>query len=372
MGVALSSSAVAEGTDTSSGYSLGTLSTADADGADTHAYSIVGGADAARFSVSGNQLVLSDGRLAVSRQGSYQVVVRSTDSGGASFDQAFTITVSPGPAAPAPEPVVVLPPQLPAPTSLPAAVVQQPAPAPDSNAQSTTDAADSADGDSEDNALPLPTGEDTTDASDLERSEAADALSRRAGKGVRVAFIAVAAGGSPASSGGGLRESAGTPESPLPADTMLAGAASSAAIPLEQFEASLTDASWRDAVDQMRERFDKPLRVEQMLIASSVTVGGGLSVGYIVWLLRGGLLVSSLLSSLPAWQSIDPLPVLGKREEDEGDGQDDSDPLERLFGRARDAVLSGIAGRRHAPPDATGTRQHVASHLPLVPGEASR
>jgi hypothetical protein len=222
--------------------------------------------------------------------------------------------------------------------------------------------------------VPLPTGEDTTDATDLERSEAADALSRRAGQGVRVAFIAVTAGASPGSSGGGgLREAAGTPESALPADTTLATAApSTATISLEQFEASLTDASWRDAVDQMRERLDKPLRVEQMLIASSVTVGGGLSVGYIVWLLRGGLLISSLLSSLPAWQSIDPLPVLGKREEDEGDGQDDTDPLERLFGRARDAVLSGIAGRRHAQQDGSAARDHVAAPLSLAPHEAAR
>jgi hypothetical protein len=37
-----------------------------------------------------------------------------------------------------------------------------------------------------------------------------------------------------------------------------------------------------------------------------------MSVGYVVWLFRGGLLLGSLLSSLPAWHVIDPLPVLAR------------------------------------------------------------
>ncbi|MGI9324712.1 MAG: hypothetical protein ACR2PZ_05795, partial [Pseudomonadales bacterium] len=31
---------------------------------------------------------------------------------------------------------------------------------------------------------------------------------------------------------------------------------------------------------------------------------------YVVWLVRGGVVLSSVLSSLPAWRLIDPLPVL--------------------------------------------------------------
>jgi hypothetical protein len=271
-------------------------------------------------------------------------------------------------------PAIVLPPDLAAPPTLPAAVVPQSAPASSAEAAPGSDARERTEGDSEDGAVLLPPGEEATDVADSERNEAADALSRRAGQRVRVAFTAMPAASDSRTSGGGggLREAVGTPESPLPVDSVLAAPTGAAAvIPLDQFQASLTDASWRDAVDQMRERFDKPLRVEQMLVASSVTVGGGLSVGYILWLLRGGLLVSSLLSSLPAWQSIDPLPVLGKREDDETDGQDDTDPLERIFGRARDAVLSGIAGRRHAQPDGAGTREHAASPLSLAPDEAA-
>ena len=46
------------------------------------------------------------------------------------------------------------------------------------------------------------------------------------------------------------------------------------------------------------------------LVASSAAIASGLSIGYVVWLVRGGVLVSSMLSALPAWQLIDPMPVL--------------------------------------------------------------
>ena len=34
--------------------------------------------------------------------------------------------------------------------------------------------------------------------------------------------------------------------------------------------------------------------------------------GYVVWSLRGGVLVTAALSQLPSWRMIDPLPVLEK------------------------------------------------------------
>ncbi len=95
--VALSNSAVDENIDTSSGYSIGTLSSSDVDTGDSFSYSIVGGADAAVFSIGGassNELILSDGLLDYETQASYQVTVRSTDAGGLSHDQSFSITIN--------------------------------------------------------------------------------------------------------------------------------------------------------------------------------------------------------------------------------------------------------------------------------------
>src|ERR1044071_267144 len=60
-------------------------------------------------------------------------------------------------------------------------------------------------------------------------------------------------------------------------------------------------------------------------VSGSVAVGScGLPVGYVLWLLRGGALLASLLSSLPAWRLIDPLPVLS-RVDDEDDAEEDQD-----------------------------------------------
>jgi len=54
--------------------------------------------------------------------------------------------------------------------------------------------------------------------------------------------------------------------------------------------------------------------------------------------LRGGLLLTSLLSSLPAWNVVDPLPILANAKRSDEDNEEDVDPLEKLFGRARDAI----------------------------------
>jgi hypothetical protein len=98
----------------------------------------------------------------------------------------------------------------------------------------------------------------------------------------------------------------------------------------------------------MREQVDNSIKLQSVMVGSGAAVTGTLSVGYVIWLLRGGLLVSSLLSSLPAWHAIDPLPVLGRTEQDEDEG-DEADPLERLFGKAKEAI-----GLKREPPPAPG------------------
>ena len=55
---------------------------------------------------------------------------------------------------------------------------------------------------------------------------------------------------------------------------------------------------------------------------------GSLSdLAYLLWLVRGGALVASALSALPAWRMLDPLPVLTRvsDDEDEEEGEVDDD-----------------------------------------------
>ena len=61
-----------------------------------------------------------------------------------------------------------------------------------------------------------------------------------------------------------------------------------------------------------------------LAVGSTAIVSTSLSVGYVVWLIRGGSLFASLVTSIPAWQAFDPLPVLDAFEENENDdGMDD-------------------------------------------------
>jgi hypothetical protein len=96
-GITGGSASINENTNTSLGYTVGTLSTTDANICDAFTYSIQGGADAASFSIGGpgmNQLILTAGVLDFETKSSYNVTVRVTDAGGLTFDQPFTVTVN--------------------------------------------------------------------------------------------------------------------------------------------------------------------------------------------------------------------------------------------------------------------------------------
>ena len=54
------------------------------------------------------------------------------------------------------------------------------------------------------------------------------------------------------------------------------------------------------------------------VIMESVEMGGlALSVGVVWWASRVGGLLGSLLASMPAWRHLDPLPIVGRDEDDE-------------------------------------------------------
>jgi hypothetical protein len=70
-------------------------------------------------------------------------------------------------------------------------------------------------------------------------------------------------------------------------------------------------------LDRIRDDMGEQVELEHWA-SGSIAVGSfGLTVGYVLWLLRGGALLASLLSSLPAWRLIDPLPVLSRVDEEE-------------------------------------------------------
>jgi len=121
--------------------------------------------------------------------------------------------------------------------------------------------------------------------------------------------------------------------------------------------------------DEVRRHLMQMDEGHRAMVATGLGVTGGLSIGYVVWLVRGGVLVSSMLSALPAWQMIDPLPVLASapprtRSKREAAGADDRD-VERLFderARARrDAAPAAPDAAQVAAPRA-GARTDPDSH----------
>ena len=76
-----------------------------------------------------------------------------------------------------------------------------------------------------------------------------------------------------------------------------------------------------EAMDKEKNEQLERADFSQTLIGSSAGLTTGLSVGYLLWLIRGGTLMGSVLSSLPAWRFVDPLPVLSSL----GGNDDDDD-----------------------------------------------
>jgi hypothetical protein len=88
---------------------------------------------------------------------------------------------------------------------------------------------------------------------------------------------------------------------------------------------------FRQQLDRLREEQSEEATVVTRVAGSVMVVTSGLSVGYVLWLLRGGVLLASLLTSLPAWRVIDPIAVLGRVGEDE----EDDDSLQDMVSRKR-------------------------------------
>ena len=95
------------------------------------------------------------------------------------------------------------------------------------------------------------------------------------------------------------------------------GVASSFSTMLTTFNPATMVAYW-DNVDTARHDFLHEFEfVNQPVVASVTSV---LTVGYLAWIIRGGVLLTTFMSSIPAWQAFDPLPVI-----EQGAGGDDTE-----------------------------------------------
>ncbi|MEZ5729367.1 MAG: cadherin-like domain-containing protein [Burkholderiaceae bacterium] len=126
----------------------------------------------------------------------------------------------------------------------------------------------------------------------------------------------------------------------------------------ERFNAAIASNDWRRALDDAREKATSDPTLVGALTGGSAAAIGGLSVGYVFWLLRGGMLLTSLLSTIPAWYAFDPMPVLARRGGEDLDADDDQ--VEGLFGNAQRsaprATPATIPAAPGEPPGASDAR----------------
>ena len=87
-------------------------------------------------------------------------------------------------------------------------------------------------------------------------------------------------------------------------------------------------------LDRLQEDIDSLVGFETTVAGSTIAATMGLSIGYVIWLTRGGLLVASLLSSLPAWRLIDPVVVLAQLGVGDEDDPDDEESLDSMLSRS--------------------------------------
>jgi hypothetical protein len=130
-----------------------------------------------------------------------------------------------------------------------------------------------------------------------------------------------------------------------------------------------SDSSVRNTVldkafERIREELDQGAQADGQAVAGSLVLSTSFSVGYVLWLARGGVLLASMASSIPAWATVDPLPVLSRFKARQGEGDDGfggqdgdsgsgnggekADALERLFSKAK-KVFSGPESAESAP-----------------------
>jgi VCBS repeat-containing protein/predicted outer membrane repeat protein len=76
-------------------------------------------------------------------------------------------------------------------------------------------------------------------------------------------------------------------------------------------------ARTEEQIDSFEKKLSRNVSMDGRVVGSVGVVTTGFSVGYLIWAVRGGMLLSGVLSQIPAWTMLDPLMVI------DGEGKDD-------------------------------------------------
>jgi hypothetical protein len=95
-------------------------------------------------------------------------------------------------------------------------------------------------------------------------------------------------------------------------------------------------AFWED-LDGMRDQVNHSTDAGLLVAESALVASTGFTVGYVVWTVRSGLFLTSLLAQVPAWKLVDPLVVLNYSvdKNHSGEVEDDEETLESIISKSQ-------------------------------------
>ena len=89
---------------------------------------------------------------------------------------------------------------------------------------------------------------------------------------------------------------------------------------LTQFRVILASEANQNAFAEVTQSLRSDF-TNELIFEIPALAGASLTVGYVVWMLRGGLLITSLLAQVPAWSIVDPLAVLDSLDKSDEDNE---------------------------------------------------
>jgi hypothetical protein len=104
---------------------------------------------------------------------------------------------------------------------------------------------------------------------------------------------------------------------------------------VEQFQQTLRSGAFVEELNRLRDQLRQQFDLDRTATISVAGLSLGVSVAYVLWMVRGGVLLGSYLSALPAWRLLDPLPVLSSAA---AGGEEDDDEDETFEGEAGQGV----------------------------------
>jgi hypothetical protein len=125
---------------------------------------------------------------------------------------------------------------------------------------------------------------------------------------------------------------------------------------VQQFVAAYDEGLLWNDLGNLKQELHADLRLPYFAAGSVASVTSVLTVGYVLWMVRSGWLVTGLLAQMPAWRLIDPMVVLDYLDEESTNSKAGNDRGED------DDSLESMLERQHED-DATSTVDEPAPEL---------